>query len=69
MLTETDKYKLSLYVEKEKIHISNNCNIYLTQSSLDNKLYIKRVYENSNMLELFNTIKNKGVRKDRKSVV
>ncbi len=62
MLTETDKYKLSLYVEKEKIHISNNCNIYLTQSSLDNKLYIKRVYENSNMLELFNTIKNKGVR-------
>ena len=34
MLTETDKYKLSLYVEKEKIHISNNCNIYLLRGAV-----------------------------------
>lgn len=62
MLSETDKYKLSLYEVKEKLHISKDCIIYLTQSSISNKLYIKRVYENSNMLELFNTIKDKKVR-------
>ncbi len=62
MLSETDKYKLSLYEVKEKLHISKDCIIYLTQSSISNKLYIKRVYENSNMLQLFNTIKDKKVR-------
>lgn len=62
MLSETDKYKLSTYVIKEKLHSSKNCIIYLTQSSISNKLYIKRVYENSYMLDIFNTIKNKRVR-------
>lgn len=62
MLTETEKYKLSVYNIKEQLHSSNNCDIYLTQSSFDNKLYIKRIYKNSKMLELFNSIKNKKVR-------
>lgn len=62
MLSETDKYKLSLYLIKEELHISKDCHIYLTQSSFDNKLYIKRIYKNSKMLELFNSIKNKKVR-------
>lgn len=62
MLTETDKYKLSIYNIKEKLHSSRNCDIYIVQSSVNNKLYIKRVYKNSNMIELFTKIKNKKVR-------
>lgn len=62
MMSETDKYKLSLYLIKEELHKSNDCYIYLTQSSLDNKLYIKRIYKNSKIIELFNSIKNKKVR-------
>lgn len=43
-LEETNKYKLSLYVEKKLIQKDDTCSIFLTQSSLDGKLYIKRVY-------------------------
>lgn len=62
MLTETDKYKLSLYSVKSNLHNSINCNIYLTQCSIDSKLYIKRVYKNSNMTELLKKVKDKSVR-------
>lgn len=61
MLSETEKYKLSIYTDKKLIH-SSNCDIYLIQSSIDSKLYIKRIYKNSNMLELFGKIKDSNVR-------
>lgn len=62
MLSSTDKYKLSLYNIKQSVHSSTSCDIYLTQSSLDNKLYIKRVYKDANMFELFSAIRDKKVR-------
>lgn len=61
MLSETEKYKLSIYNEVELLQSKNNCDIYLTKSSIDNKLYIKRVYHNCNKKQLFDEIMQKDI--------
>lgn len=62
MLSSTDKYKLSIYKDKELLHGSNSCDIFSVISSLTGKLYVKRVYKCSDMTQLFNAIKNKHIR-------
>lgn len=62
MLSATDKYKLSLYKDKEFLHSSKSSDIFLVISTLTGKLYIKRIYKDINMAKLFNVIKNKHIR-------
>ncbi len=62
MLSSTDQYKLSLYTDKELLHSSKNSDIFLVISTLTGKLYIKRIYRDINMTQLFNAIKNKHIR-------
>lgn len=62
MLSPTDQYKLSLYNNKELLHSSKSSDIFLVISTLTGKLYIKRIYKDINMTQLFNAIKNKHIR-------
>lgn len=62
MLTETEKYKLSVYSVKDVLHKTSDCKIELVQSSISSKLYVKRTYFGSNKKDIFCKIQSKNVR-------
>lgn len=43
-MTETDKYKLSLYETAKQLHETDDCRVELARSSFDGREYIKRTY-------------------------